>query len=365
MTTITRDRAPSSSSRRRRPSWRRSTCSSSTSPSPPSAPTFPTPTSVRCPGSSTATPSSSPRCSLWPAASPTATATGGCSSSGWRSSRSRPRRARWRPACGPWWPPGRSRASGRRWSHRPRCRLLLNAWPAERRAKAVGTWASVGAVAAALGPPLGGLLVAAAWQWVFLVNVPIGIVTMVAAARVLRESDIAPIGRPDLLGAAFLVLGVGSLAYALVEVPERGWGATVVVVALVVCGVGSERGRHPLAPPPGARAGPCRAASPRVRAGHGDDAGVLVRIRRHAPGQRAVPHLDLGLVGSGGRPRPRGRAGGRRRRRAVGKSHRGTAGSRTRRDPGRAELHGRCSLVAVAARTIGELLCAACCPVSC
>lgn len=116
--------------------------------------------------------------------------------------------------------------------------LLLNAWPAERRASAVGTWASVGAVAAALGPPLGGLLVAAGWQWVFLVNVPIGIVTMVAAARVLREVDNVPIGRPDLLGAAFLVLGVGSMAYALVEVPERGWTATVVCVSLAVSVLG-------------------------------------------------------------------------------------------------------------------------------
>lgn len=116
--------------------------------------------------------------------------------------------------------------------------LLLNAWPAERRASAVGTWASVGAVTAALGPPLGGLLVAAGWQWVFLVNVPIGIVTMVAAARVLREVDNVPIGRPDLLGAAFLVLGVGSLAYALVEVPERGWTATVVCVSLAVSVLG-------------------------------------------------------------------------------------------------------------------------------
>lgn len=116
--------------------------------------------------------------------------------------------------------------------------LLLNAWPAERRASAVGTWASVGAVAAALGPPLGGLLVAAAWQWVFLVNVPIGVVTLVAAARILRESDFEPINRPDLLGAAFLVLGVGALAYALVEVPEHGWDAQVVIVSLTVAALG-------------------------------------------------------------------------------------------------------------------------------
>lgn len=126
--------------------------------------------------------------------------------------------------------------------------LLLHAWPAERRASAVGTWASVGAVAAALGPPLGGLLVAAGWQWVFLVNVPIGAATLVAAIRVLRESDIEQIGRPDLLGAAFLVLGVGSLAYALVEVPERGWGATIVIVALLTAASGMTavvlRSRH-------------------------------------------------------------------------------------------------------------------------
>ena len=116
--------------------------------------------------------------------------------------------------------------------------LLLAAWPAQRRASAVGTWASVGAVAAALGPPLGGLLVAAAWQWVFLVNVPIGIVTFLAAARYLREPDVERIGRPDLLGAAFLVLGVGALAYALVEVPEHGWGTTEVIAGLVVAALG-------------------------------------------------------------------------------------------------------------------------------
>ena len=116
--------------------------------------------------------------------------------------------------------------------------LLLAAWPAERRASAVGTWASVGAVAAALGPPLGGLLVAAAWQWVFLVNLPIGIVTFLAAARYLREPDVERIGRPDLLGAVFLVLGVGALAYALVEVAEHGWGTTEVIAGLVVAGLG-------------------------------------------------------------------------------------------------------------------------------
>src|SRR5919205_1721251 len=66
--------------------------------------------------------------------------------------------------------------------------LLLPEFPAEERRKAVSIWAAVGAVAAAAGPPIGGLLVQAGWELVFLVNVPIGIVLLFAAARILRET---------------------------------------------------------------------------------------------------------------------------------------------------------------------------------
>ncbi|TRW82085.1 DHA2 family efflux MFS transporter permease subunit [Mycolicibacterium sp. 018/SC-01/001] len=129
--------------------------------------------------------------------------------------------------------------------------LLLAAWPPERRGVAVGTWASIGAVAAALGPPLGGLLVTASWEWVFLVNVPIGVLALVAGARVLRETDTSRAGRPDVLGAACLIVGVGALAYALVAAPENGWlaldvlvGAAVAVVGLAAVVVRSRR--HPV-----------------------------------------------------------------------------------------------------------------------
>ncbi|MCW0211809.1 MAG: MFS transporter [Pseudonocardia sp.] len=109
--------------------------------------------------------------------------------------------------------------------------LLLAAFPAERRSVAVGTWASVGAIAAALGPPVGGLLVEASWRWVFLVNLPICLVTLVVGPRVLREFRDARTGVPDLLGAAGLLLGVGALAYALVKAPEDGWASPGVLVA--------------------------------------------------------------------------------------------------------------------------------------
>src|SRR5919199_1849116 len=73
--------------------------------------------------------------------------------------------------------------------------------PGERRT-AVAVGAAVGGVAAAAGPPVGGLLVQAGWQLVFLVNVPIGIALLFIAARVLRETrEDAGAPRPDLLGA--------------------------------------------------------------------------------------------------------------------------------------------------------------------
>ncbi len=116
--------------------------------------------------------------------------------------------------------------------------LLLAAYPAERRTRAVGTWASIGAVAAALGPPLGGLLVELSWHWVFLVNVPVGIVALIAGRRVLRDPEVARTGMPDLLGALGIVVGVGALAFAFVRTPDAGWGAPDVLAGLGVAVVG-------------------------------------------------------------------------------------------------------------------------------
>ncbi|MFE7202684.1 DHA2 family efflux MFS transporter permease subunit [Pseudonocardia alni] len=137
--------------------------------------------------------------------------------------------------------------------------LLLAAYPAEHRSRAVGAWASIGAVAAALGPPLGGLLVQASWHWVFLVNVPVGVAALLAGARVLRESDVAPTGMPDLLGALALVVGIGALAFALVRAPDHGWLSAEVLTAGGIAVLGL--------------------------------VAVVLRSRRHA-----VPALDLAVV---------------------------------------------------------------------
>ena len=80
--------------------------------------------------------------------------------------------------------------------------LILATFPAERRHSAVRTWTAVGGLAAALGPAVGGLLVAASWRWVFLVNVPIGVAALIAGWRLLPEVPGHPIPWPDGLERA-------------------------------------------------------------------------------------------------------------------------------------------------------------------
>lgn len=111
--------------------------------------------------------------------------------------------------------------------------LLLAAVPASRRAIAVSTWSAVGAMAAALGPPVGGLLVELSWRWIFFVNVPLGLLALAAGPRVLARTKTTGVGVPDLFGALSLMLGVGALVWALIELPTAGWTATKVVLTAV------------------------------------------------------------------------------------------------------------------------------------
>lgn len=112
--------------------------------------------------------------------------------------------------------------------------LLLAAFPPTRRARAVSTWAGIGGAAAALGPPLGGLLVQQSWRLVFLVNVPVGLLALLFGRRVLKESRDATSGIPDLLAAAGLVTGVGAAVWALISAPDHGWGSRPVLTGFGV-----------------------------------------------------------------------------------------------------------------------------------
>ena len=127
--------------------------------------------------------------------------------------------------------------------------LLLAAAPPDKRTGAIRGWTSVGGAAAALGPVLGGALVAANWRWVFLVNVPIAAVALLASLRVLpradnskkrASADTTDTGdgiRPDTVGAALFTIAIGALALALVKSDEWGWTSARVLGSIAVAAV--------------------------------------------------------------------------------------------------------------------------------
>ena len=114
--------------------------------------------------------------------------------------------------------------------------LVLNAFPPARRAHGVALLSAVGAAAAGLGPSLGGLLVAAAsWRLVFLVNVPIGVATVLLARRRLVESR-APGRRriPDLPGTLMFAIAIGALVLGVLKGQEWGWVSAPTIGCLAV-----------------------------------------------------------------------------------------------------------------------------------
>jgi EmrB/QacA subfamily drug resistance transporter len=114
--------------------------------------------------------------------------------------------------------------------------LLLPEFPPARRPIAIGTWGSMGAAAAALGPTLGALLTQyASWRWVFLVNVPICAVIAVLGRRLLRESrDPHAQGLPDLLGVLLIAATPAALSLGIIEGPKWGWADPRVIGAFVL-----------------------------------------------------------------------------------------------------------------------------------
>jgi EmrB/QacA subfamily drug resistance transporter len=117
--------------------------------------------------------------------------------------------------------------------------LLLAATAPSRRAKSVRVWAATGALAAAAGPVIGGILVSASWRWVFLVNVPIGLIALIAAVRIVPDSRDTSVNRlPDLAGAALLALAIGALALGLVKGTVWGWGSGSSIATFVVAAAG-------------------------------------------------------------------------------------------------------------------------------
>ena len=110
--------------------------------------------------------------------------------------------------------------------------LVTAATPPERRGAVLGAWAAVAGVAAASGPVLGGALAEAlSWQWIFWINVPIGVALIPLAHRRLAESR-GPAARLDGPGLVLSGAGLLAIVWALVEAGAAGWGDQRVLAAL-------------------------------------------------------------------------------------------------------------------------------------
>jgi EmrB/QacA subfamily drug resistance transporter len=106
--------------------------------------------------------------------------------------------------------------------------IVMNIFPdgAERN-KALGAWGGIGASGATIGLIAGGLLTRyLGWEYIFFLNVPIGVVTLVLAPRVVPESRLrAERRRYDPWGAVTVTTGLLLAVYALSQAPQRGWGS--------------------------------------------------------------------------------------------------------------------------------------------
>jgi EmrB/QacA subfamily drug resistance transporter len=111
--------------------------------------------------------------------------------------------------------------------------LVLRAFPPEKIPHAVGIWGATGAAAGAIGPTLGAALVeAASWRWVFLLNLPVGIVTVLLGRRVLRESTDPDTPLPAATGVILIAAASGLLALGIVQSDDWGWTDPRTVTAL-------------------------------------------------------------------------------------------------------------------------------------
>lgn len=103
--------------------------------------------------------------------------------------------------------------------------LVMAAFPSDQRMKVIGAMAGTAALAAALGPVLGGLMVdLGGWRLVFLVNVPIGLAALALGRRMPQPPLGERASRPDLGGSLLAVAAVGALALGAVQGPVWGWG---------------------------------------------------------------------------------------------------------------------------------------------
>ncbi len=117
--------------------------------------------------------------------------------------------------------------------------LISAAFPPEERGKALGIWSAISVSGLALGPIVGGFIVEYfTWQWIFLINVPIGIVAFLVTSAVVRETrDESGTVATDVPGTITVTGAIAALTWSLIQAGERGWGDSLIITGLVTSAV--------------------------------------------------------------------------------------------------------------------------------
>ncbi len=133
--------------------------------------------------------------------------------------------------------------------------MIQGAFHPDDRAKAIGSWSGLGGIAAAVGPFVGGWLVEyASWRWVFLLNLPLAIVTVVIAQRCVPETrDPESVPGFDVPGGILGTLALGGITFALIELGSLSpaiviASAAIGVVSAVIFVLVEQSGKHPMMP---------------------------------------------------------------------------------------------------------------------
>jgi EmrB/QacA subfamily drug resistance transporter len=117
--------------------------------------------------------------------------------------------------------------------------LLTVAFPPEKRGAAFGIWGSVTALGAVIGPVIGGLIVTNfAWEWVFLINLPVGALSILAAIKIIPESkDPLATNRIDWGGLVLSGTSIFALVYASIEGNKKGWTSPLILGMYVAAAI--------------------------------------------------------------------------------------------------------------------------------
>ncbi len=113
--------------------------------------------------------------------------------------------------------------------------LVMAAFPREKLPQVVAIWGAIGAMSAALGPSLGALIIDSfGWRWAFFINLPVGVISIAAGLKFLRETKNPDVRIPSLAGVVLIAAAAGALLYGLVETDTAGWASTQTIAVLVL-----------------------------------------------------------------------------------------------------------------------------------